>query len=626
MLVTLDFETYYDDKFSLTKIPTLSYVADDRFEIIMCGIKIDDQPTKVYTGEALTEELTRLFGPGNRSTLLCQNTMFDGLIIDYYYGLKPYRYADTLGMFKGVANHLPASLQVMCEALFPNDPSIRKTKELADFKGFRTDDFNEGQWALFETYCKNDVDITYACYMAMLEYFPEAELDIIDITLKMWCQPTFMLDGERVQNHLTNLTDQQDKLLAEVKSEFKLSKTTLSSSPQFAAWLESRGIAPPTKTNPKGKEIYAFAKDDLGFTDLQFKYPELAKVWEARVSVKSTTEATRAQRLLTNANNDEGQLRVPLKYYGAATGRYSGSEKINLQNLKRGSELRLSLVAKPGQLVYVADSAQIEARINAWLSGQSDLIADFANNEDIYSKFASMIYGRPVNRKAKAIDSEGKEYNPDYLEGFVGKIAILGLGYGMGAPKFQLTLKKGAMGGPPVHFTDAEAKGIVDLYRARNSMIAANWKRAQHLLHQMLDPECDVMWGPIRVLHKRMLLPNGMFINYPHLTAHEDHDDRVTFEYWNGKFMTNIYSGKVVENACQALARIVVMEQLLQACKEMPELRLALQVHDEGVFTGPEDNPQPRMDRIIEIMSTAPAWAEGLPLSAEGGFAVNYSK
>ena len=155
-------------------------------------------------------------------------------------------------------------------------------------------------------------------------------------------------------------------------------------------------------------------------------YPQFQHVWDARKAVKSRIAETRAQRFI-DATHDDGTISVPLRYYAAHTGRFGGTEKINMQNMPRNSELRKALCAPPGHLVFVADLSNIEARMLAWLADEDDLLAQFAAGDDIYSNLATEIYGRPINK------------HDDPTERFVGKTAVLGLGYGMGANKFRAT-------------------------------------------------------------------------------------------------------------------------------------------------------------------------------------------
>jgi len=638
-LLTMDFETYYSTSYSVKRMPTLDYVTDPLFKVHMLGFKVDNEPTQVIHPDDIHATLLPYLAPGNDTRLLCHNTAFDALILQIKYNLTPAFYLDTQLMFRGTATYLKATLKNVAETLFPTDTTKRKGNELENSKGKRT--LSPEDYKTLANYCVNDVSLTYDCFQRMRTFYPKEEIRIIHETLKMWVEPKFKLDTPRVEGHLKSVEENTANSLTRVKEHFGITQKQLASNPQFATWLTNHDINPPTKINDKGAITWAFAKDDLDYMALQKQHPELHDLWDARRLVKSTIEISRAKRLLHNAEIDNGLLRVPLKYYGAHTGRYSGGEKINLQNLKRGSELRLALRAKNAdEYVYVSDLSQIEARVNAWLSDEEYLLKLFAENRDVYSEFASMIYDRPIDRKKPKTNDTGEYLNekgeivahkhdaffPDYTEGFVGKVAILGLGYGMSGDKFQETLAKGAIGTPVVISSQRAQHIVYQVYRKQNRNIVKNWGTAERHLRGMLSPKYDEMWGPMRVTHQRIMLPNGMFITYPSLSYDVDHNERMSFSYWNGRFTTNIYGGKLVENVVQALARIIVMEQALRILDTYPELKLALQVHDELIFTGPKNDADSRMDTILKLMSTPPKWCATLPTCAEGGYDINYSK
>jgi DNA polymerase I-like protein with 3'-5' exonuclease and polymerase domains len=109
----------------------------------------------------------------------------------------------------------------------------------------------------------------------------------------------------------------------------------------------------------------------------------------ARLGNKSTLEETRTQRFIDISKR--GLLPVPIRYYAAHTGRWGGDDKINLQNLpSRGPNakaLKRSIIAPEGHMIVEADSAQIEARVLAWLAEQEDLVTAFTNKEDVYKKW-----------------------------------------------------------------------------------------------------------------------------------------------------------------------------------------------------------------------------------------------
>lgn len=289
------------------------------------------------------------------------------------------------------------------------------------------------------------------------------------------------------------------------------------------------------------------------------------------------------------------------------------------------------------ELIYVADSSNIEARMLAWVAGQDNLLEIFRNNGDVYSNFASILFGFPVN----------KHDHP--LERFIGKVCVLGLGYGMGWRKFRDTLAAGALGGPPVYFSEVEAQNAVNTYRAANQAIVNFWREADAAIADMYLGNTR-QWGVLTIHKNCLVMPNGMALQYPGLRPVEPSEDGTTFggwEYWNGKFWTNIYGGKLVENIIQALSRIALFGQMLDIDDLFQEHdgRVALNVHDEVITVGPSfgakwvgkdakgkdvwidsEGADTLFSDMLRIMRTPPEWAPDLPLDSEGGFDFSYSK
>lgn len=601
-LVTLDFETYYDPKFSLTKMTTMEYVRDERFKVWGVGIKIDDEDAEWY-GEDEAEDAIRDID-WEDTALLCQNTPFDGYILAEHYGIWPAYYLDTAAMARGLYPGQSSSLKDLAERTFPNDPSMRKGEELAQAKGIvdLPSDIEEA----IAGYCIQDVDLTYAIYQEIRENYPQSELDLIDLTVRMFCKPRIMIDRPRITNYLQQQKDKAEEILANAGVDRKV----LSSNQQFAAHLESIGIKPPMKTSPTtGERIPAFGKSDKGWHRLMAQHPELAHLWAGRMIVKSRIKETRAQRFLDAAGADN-YLSVPLRYYAAHTGRFGGTEKLNMQNLPRGDELRKCLMAPPGHLLYVADLSNIEARMLAWFAGQDELVEQFRRGDDIYSNFATKIYGRPINKR------------DDPTERFVGKTAILGLGYGMGAAKFKLTLESGAMG-PAMQIAETEAMNVVNTYRTSYERIPMLWSRLQELLVKSTHPATrGETYRCITVGDKSLHLPNGMSLRYEDLTINRDGSLNYKFR----KARETTWGGRIAENVIQALARIVITDAMLRLDKNYPDMDVVLTVHDEVIVVAPEDNPDARMATIIKELCVPPQWASTLPLDAEGGYDKVYSK
>lgn len=597
-LITLDFETYYDVRLSLSKMSTVQYVQDDEFKVWGVGVKFNDEDTVWIPEDEVKEFLEQI--DWDNAALVCHNTLFDAYILTQVFGVYAKYYYDTAAMSRGLFPNESAALKNVCTRLYPDNPSMRKGEELVNAKGIR--DLDPQLDEQIGGYCIQDVDLTYAIFNKMRHEFPQSEFDLMDLTIRMFVEPKLTLDRSLLYTY-------KDQIAAETAQKIEASGTTreiLASQQKFANFLEELDITVPTKRSPTtGKMIPAFGKKDSAYIQMCNMYPQYKHVWDAREAVKSRLEETRAERLLQSVNPD-GSFSVPLRYYAAHTGRFGGSEKINLQNLPRESQLRNAITCKDPELLYIADLSNIEARMLAWLSGQEDLLNAFAQGEDVYCQFASQIYNRPITKDNK-------------LERYVGKTAILGLGYGMGAEKFQYTL---ASGSPSVDVNIDTARSIVQQYRGTYYNIPRLWSVCKQLLFSMMDRnQIGNIYGPLSVSNNAIKLPNAMFLKYPSL------------QYINGEFlykgrndsMIRTHGPRVCENIIQALARIVITDQIL-AVHNTSGLDVVLTVHDEIISLASKENPNETLDQILAIMKKPPDWCPDLPLDAEGHFGKVYSK
>ena len=601
--LTLDFETYFDTKVSLTKLTTMEYIKHPMFKVWGVGIKYDDCDTVWYAEDEVEAELADIDWADVR--LICHNTPFDAYVLSQYYGYIPAYFIDTAAMSRGKYPGQSARLADTAIRLFPNDESMRKGGELAEAKG--TFDLSPEQDEALGRYCIQDVDLTYAIWKQMEPDYPQSELDLIDLTTRMFVDPVIEIDRERLTTYLETETKNRETKIEAAGICPKI----LGSNDKFVEHLRSIDIEPPTKRSPAtGKSIPAFGKNDAGWKQMVAMYPEHDHLWRAREAVKSRLTETRAQRFL-DAALDDNRIPAPLRYYAAHTGRFGGTEKLNMQNLPRGGELRKCLVAPKDHLVYVADLSNIEARMLAYVADQQDLIEQFRRGDDIYSNFASVIYERTIDKKN------------DPTERFVGKTAILGLGYGMGHNKFQATLKSGAMG-PPQDFSQKEALEIVTKYRTTYNNIALLWSRLQDQLQLTLHPEnYGMKYGPFFTIERNgFRLPNGMSLHYTDLSP----EATGGYAYLSRGKKEYTYGGRITENLIQALSRIVITDSMLRLQNKMPDSRVALTVHDEIIIIAANTHPDATMDTIIDDLCIAPEWAPDLPLAAEGGYDTVYSK
>ena len=603
-LITLDFETFYSKEYSLGKLTTEEYVRDPRFEVIGVGVKLNNQETEWASGthEEIKQYLNTF--PWDSSLVVAHNTMFDGAILSWIFDIHPKVYGDTLCMaraYHGVESS--GSLRALAQRYNVGE----KGTEVIEALGKNRSDFTEEELARYGDYCINDVDLTYELLKIMSCGFPKKELKLIDTTLRMFVEPVLDLDLGMLELHLTETRDSKDELL----EASGVTKEDLMSNPKFAEVLKTLGVEPPTKISPTtGKETFAFAKSDEEFKALETHPDERVQALvTARLGTKSTLEETRTQRFIDIAKR--GLLPVPVKYYAAHTGRWGGDDKINLQNLPsrgvNGKKLKRSIIAPEGYTIIDADSAQIEARVLAWLAEQDDLTEAFTNGEDVYVKMASRIYG-------KAEEDITKD------ERFVGKTTILGAGYGMGALKFQSQLKTFGF-----DMEIGEARRVIKIYREANWKINKLWRDAQQILVSLNRNDMPFSLGRGRVLRtvpeeNAIKLPSGLLMRYEDLD-YETGEMGEEFSYQTRRGRTRIYGGKVVENVCQAIARCIIGEQMLLINKKH---RVVLTVHDSIAACVKDEEVEDAQTYIEECMRWTPEWADGLPINCESGTGKTY--
>ena len=603
-LITLDFETYYDQQYSLSKLTTEQYVRDDKFEVIGVGVKVNDGETEWASGT--DEQIKSYLGTFNwgKAMLLCHNTMFDGAILSWCFDIRPRMYADTLCIARALhGTEAGGSLRALSERY---GIGVKGT-EVLDAKGKRSEDFLPEELEKYGAYCINDVELTYKLFKLMGKGFPKDEMRLIDLSLRMFTEPMLDIDIFLLERHLEDVRDRKDKLLEDAQ----VKRVDLMSNAKFAELLRGCGVEPPMKISPTtDKETFAFAKTDEKFKALQEHDDERVQALvAARLGNKSTLEETRTQRFIDIGKRD--LLPVPVKYYAAHTGRWGGADKINLQNLpSRGpnaKKLKNSIIAPDGYSLIDCDSSQIEARVLAWLAGQDDLVAQFAAGEDVYKYMASSIYNVLVSEVTKE-------------QRFVGKTTILGAGYGMGAVKFQAQLK-----GMGVEIELTEAQRIIDVYREANADINGLWKKAQYTITQLANGKVANFGrrGVIKVdaVNSALILPSGLRMYYEDLKGETNEEKRVEYSYKTRRGRKYIYGGKAVENVCQAVARCIIGHQMILLARRYP---VVLTVHDSLVCCIPDEEVEEARVYVEECMSQTPDWAEGLPITCESGVGKSY--
>lgn len=296
---------------------------------------------------------------------------------------------------------------------------------------------------------------------------------------------------------------------------------------------------------------------------------------------------------------------------------------MNMQNMPRGSAkkpamLRRALLAGPGHAVVAGDLSQIEARLVAWLAGAVDLLAEFAKaGGDPYSAFASIIFGRPVDRKRVVVRPDGTKFNPDAIEGFIGKTGVLGLGYQCGVDKFysmvlMLARLQGIDLGTHVSWDLGLASRTVYGYRHKYWQIPKLWALLQQATETVwARPGAGFMnVGPVTIRYGEIVGPNGLSLNYKNP---RNESGEWVYNYGFGRYKQ--YGGKMLENIIQFLARIIIMNAALRMAGY--GYNFVLQAHDELVYIVPQAEVQSFKVLLYKELTRRPSWGRDIPLDAE---------
>jgi len=613
-LITLDFETYYDKDFSLSKITTEEYVRSKQFEVIGVATKVDDGPIVWATGtyKELKEHLDSL--PWENHLMLAQNTAFDAAILNWRFGIKPAGYLDTMSMAMAI-HGLEQSVSLANLAVIYGEEA--KGEQVKQYLGYHRKDFSPLELEDYGSYCKHDVEICYNVFKKMLPNFPKSELRVVDLTIRMFAEPILELDEKLLVDDLMKIrADKRGSLLTMmnllgVKDEDTLKKQLMSND-KFAELLKSRGVEPPTKISDKtGKEAWAFAKTDEEFTDLMdSEDPMIATLVATRLANKSTIGETRTESYADIASR--GTYPFSLKYSGAMiTHRWSGFDT-NPQNLPRGSTLRKAIMAPDGHQLVVADLSNIELRLGMWLAGQHDAIQQINEGMDLYRVFAS-----------EAFNLDYKKIGKDSNERFISKVCCLSLIYGTGALKLRETIRIQSKGKTTVSANEAER--LKNLYRDKNTSVADAWREGGQVLEWIRNNESHTVYDFLPVLGSAGIIkPNGLSLPYPNLTesvgvkGNEWHYD---VRRGRATMKDKVYGSKVFQRVTQSLARDIMAEHTSNINKKYWVAGL---VHDEVICVVPDGEVEEAKTFITKMMRTPPTWAKDLPLDCEVGSGKRY--
>ena len=614
--ITLDFETYYDKKlkyFLKNKNSGLTieqYIRNPNFEVIGLSVKVGNRPAEWLCPHEIEDWLKHVeaaYGWDN-VRLIAHNGRFDCAILGWIYKIYPGQIADTMLMSRACQLWDGNSLDVVTHQLRDtygwgiirdangnttwghlNEAemlrSLNKGDEVVNADGKHLMDFTDEEYEAYAEYGRTDVDLTWSAYnWFMNEFkFPELEIDVMTATIETFTYPVVELHEPVLKVVRDTVNGKRDALLNKVGATL----SDLRSDDKFAGLLRNLGVEPPTKLNAKGQTKYAFAKKDLDFLRLlEHEDPNVVELVEARLGNKSSQAVTRVERFIDLASR--GALPIPLEYYAAHTGRWGGSDAVNVQNMNRNQlvdkstplgtkvfykdradavvevlsdnkvhlaragivendeeelhimGLRDAIKAPKGKKLVVLDWSQIELRFNSWLWGEMWILDTLTSGKDIYKVTATFTYGIEYDEVNKS-------------QRFVGKSQQLGLGYGAGKNGLIVV-----MGKRSEEFTEQQLQSFVNSYRQSAPNIKRGWDKCKTLLNAMVqgvDVELGDSNGLFYSVGNKIMRPSGMALTYRGV-HHRPGEMGNELWFWGKNKQTKkpdwekTFGGKITENLC----------------------------------------------------------------------------
>ncbi|KKN77872.1 hypothetical protein LCGC14_0356090 [marine sediment metagenome] len=667
-ILVLDFESYYDKDYSLSKLSIVEYVSSLLFELTGLGIQVDKVDRVFIRGPQVPWAIKRLqkkFGEALQNvTVVAKNTKFDILILAEKFRIYPPHVVDVEDLSRYYDSRMKQSLKSLAKHF-----KLPPKGDTSQFKGQHCADID---WDAMKKYCLQDVEdeaLLLDILLPMIDN-PEVELPLMQHTLNLYLKPTFRLDFNLAGDIVNGM---QHELMGDLKrvrwivDEYGTKKKSTIEDllrarklfPQILADILPKGEKVPMKLSPKpykktGKHelIPALAKEDEQFQLLLVHSDERVRdLCTAKAAISSwSSHILKVQSMIVQTRCSGNRVRIPVKYYGAHTGRWSGTQKWNPLNLgakgnrKTGEKhhplickVRNILLAPPGYMLVIPDSRQIEARELPWISGQDDLVEDFRTGGDPYSILATKVFGEPVwnPTEKELLTPEGKVM--DLRRGF-GKDAILGCGFGMGTNTFFQNCRKNKALRPMFDSGEYDwdfIDKLIKTYRKTYSQIPKFWKVVEKsfrwvtkyprevvtycipddsiCLHKGMEKQKPIIKNAILTFWKEgsttiIQLPSGRRLFYRHATVNKDNQ----IKYVHGR----LWGGSITENIIQAICRDLLGGWLLEC--ERNNIPIIHHTYDELVGCVPEEQADEKLEQMIDIMRVGPDWSNGLPLDAEG--------
>lgn len=583
-IYAVDFETYYDKECSIKTLGTLGYFSHPQFDAYMVSVVGTDGTKFVgHPKDFVWEQL-------NGQVVLSHNASFDETL--YYYGVNqewwescdPYEWHCTADL--AAYCKLPRSLKGSTAELF----GLTVDKSTRDnMSGKRWEEMTSEFKEEVCEYALKDSELCLKLWETLSDKWPEFERNVSILNRKI-VQQGIPIDEDLLKKQLETI---KVKLFESEENIPWLGDKPLLSRAAFDEQCLLVGIEPPVSLAATDAESQQWIEYHSG----EHKWISAVKDWRRINSLKKKLES------FDYATMPNGRYYGGCMYFGAHTGRFSGSGgNLNLQNLPReemfGVNLRHLIAPNDDKRLIAVDLSQIEVRTLCWLAGDSQMLKEIEQTNDIYEAFA-IRFGM-----WKSEDGSIKK-DPKLRHAVKGM--VLGCGYGAGANRFS------EMSG----ISEEEAGKRVKKYRMKMKKVKSLWE----------EYTGEIEGSHISKAEFTVDLPSGRVINYGRLKSFAEggRNHYLTKVPRHGKSVTvRLWGGLVAENASQALARDIFSDMLLRVDKEGH--KIIMHVHDEMVIESHKDEAEETLADIIRIMSKPPEWIPDIPVEAEGSILTKYEK
>ena len=649
--LSIDLETYSD--IDIQKCGAYKYAESENFEILLFGVSVDGSPVKVYDlacGDTVPEEILAALSD-EKVTKWAFNAAFERICLsnwlkrhhpEHFFGysipedpaskyLDPESWKCT--MIWSAYMGLPLSLEGVGAVLKLQDQKLKEGKDLIRYfctpckptksNGGRTRNLpqhDSEKWIRFKEYNRRDVEVEMSIKKRLAkypvpdfvwdEYHLDQEINDRGIALNMTVVENAISFDERSKKELTAAMQDITNL------------DNPNSVQQMKEWLSDNGVETESLDKKAVKELIK-TTDEQSVQDALILRQQLAK------------SSVKKYQAMQNAVCRDGRAHGMFQFYGAnRSGRWAG-RLIQLQNLPQNhlpdleqarqyvidgeydmldllydsvpavlSELiRTAFVPQPGYKFIVSDFSAIEARVLAYLAGETWRSKVFAEGKDIYCASASQMFGVPVEKHG--INGHLRQK---------GKIAELALGYGgsVGALK--------SMGALEMGLSEEELQPLVNSWRNSNPMITAFWWDIDRAVKTTITQRIQTEVRGIKFFYKSGMLfiklPSGRLLSYvkPRIGENQYGGESVTYEgVGSTKKWERIesYGPKFVENIVQAVSRDI----LCNAMKTLRHCFIVGHVHDELII---ECSPGVDLKAVCEQMGRSPDWMPDILLRADG--------